>query len=221
MMSDNTVIIVDDDASVRDALSLLLGLRGYRTLLFESALTFLEAYRSEWYGCLLLDLRMPKMDGLTLQEELLKKGSCLPVIVITGHGDVASARQAFRLNAIDFLEKPLDEERLIQAIEEAFRWQSDNRRYIESQVSLKKRLEVLTPREREVLDLIVAGHHNRHISGILDISVRTVEVHKARVMTKLGAGSVSELVQICMGQPRQIYGIGGNSPRSQFHKDVS
>jgi FixJ family two-component response regulator len=196
---DNTVFIVDDDASVRDALALLLGLHGYRTLVFADARSFLNTFRADWYGCLLIDIRMPEMDGLALQRELLARNCTLPVIIITGHGDVASAREAFKAQAIDFLEKPLDKTRLIQAIEEAFRTQASKRVAQQAAAEISQRLTELTPREREVMALVVAGHHNRHIAIELGISVRTVEVHKARMMTKLGADSVSQLVHISLG----------------------
>jgi FixJ family two-component response regulator len=196
---DNTVFIIDDDPAIRDSLSLLLGLHGYRTLVFADATGFLSTYRQDWYGCILLDLRMPHMDGLKLQQELMERGCILPVIIITGHGDVSSAREAFRAQAIDFLEKPLDQERLIQAIEEGFKAQSDRRNLVETKTRLSGRLSELTPREREVMELVVAGNHNRHIAGKLGISVRTVEVHKARMMTKLGATSVSQLVHLSLG----------------------
>jgi FixJ family two-component response regulator len=197
---DNTVFIVDDDASVRDALALLLGLHGYRTLVFADAASFLNTYRTDWYGCLLIDIRMPEMDGLTLQRELLARDCPLPVIIITGHGDVDSAREAFKAHAVDFLEKPLDKTRLIQAIEEAFKAQTTKREAKQATEQRAQRLSELTPREREVMDLVVAGHHNRHIAIELGISVRTVEVHKARMMTKLGADSVSQLVHISLGK---------------------
>lgn len=199
MPMDNTVFIVDDDASVRDALALLLGLHGYRTLVFADARSFLNTFRADWYGCLLIDIRMPEMDGLALQRELLARNCTLPVIIITGHGDVASAREAFKAQAIDFLEKPLDKTRLIQAIEEAFRTQASKRVAQQAAAEISQRLTELTPREREVMALVVAGHHNRHIAIELGISVRTVEVHKARMMTKLGADSVSQLVHISLG----------------------
>jgi FixJ family two-component response regulator len=199
---DNTVFIIDDDAAVRDALGLLLGLHGYRTAVFANAAGFLGTFRPDWDGCLLIDIRMPGMDGLALQRELRQRGCGLPVIVITGHGDVASAREAFRAEAIDFLEKPLDQDRLIQAIEEAFARQRARRDARQAQAALSRGLADLTPREREVMDLVVAGCHNRDIAGRLGISVRTVEVHKARMMAKLGAESIPQLVRLSLGMIR-------------------
>lgn len=196
---DNTVFIIDDDPAIRDSLSLLLGLHGYRTLVFADAMSFLNTFRPDWHGCILLDLRMPHMDGLALQQELAARDCCMPVIIITGHGDVSSAREAFRAQAIDFLEKPLDQERLIHAIEESFKVQTDRREEVETRTRLSSRFAELTPREREVMGLVVAGDHNRHIAAKLGISVRTVEVHKSRMMTKLGVNSISQLVHLSLG----------------------
>jgi len=195
---DLTVFIVDDDVSVRDALALLLSVRGYRTAVFSSAEDFLSAWRASWTGCLLIDIRVPGMDGLALQERLLAMGCTLPVVVITGHGDVGSARRAFKSNAIDFLEKPIDHDKLIEAIDQAFNSQTliqDRKSSSEKAATL---LEQLTPREREVMDLVVAGYHNREIAEKLGISVRTVEVHKAHLMSKLGVDSVADLVRTSM-----------------------
>lgn len=195
---DNTVFIVDDDASVRDSLGLLLGLRGYRTALFADAASFLSAMRPDWQGCLIIDIRMPGMNGLELQRELLRQGCALPVVIITGHGDVGSAREAFRSDAIDFLEKPLNETKLLQAIDEALKRQSASIKTRQQQEQFTRRLEELTPREHEVMDLVVAGRHNREIAEELGISPRTVEVHKARMMAKLDADNIPQLVRICL-----------------------
>lgn len=196
---DNTVFIIDDDAAVRDALGLLLGLRGYRTTVFANAASFLGALRPDWRGCLIIDIRMPGMDGLALQRELHERECAIPVIIITGHGDVASAREAFRAAAVDFLEKPLDEARLVQAIEEAFARQGTRLDAQQRQEEFARRLADLTPREREVMQLVIAGRHNREIAEALGISVRTVEVHKARMMAKLGAEGIPQLVRISLG----------------------
>ena len=195
---DNTVFIVDDDASVRDSLGLLLGLRGYRTSLFADAASFLSALRADWQGCLIVDIRMPGMNGLELQRELQGRDCALPVVIITGHGDVSSARQAFRADAIDFLEKPLDEAKLIKAIDESFRRQSASLCTRQQQQEFSRRLDELTPREHEVMELVIAGRHNREIAAALGISPRTVEVHKARMMAKLDADNVPQLVRICL-----------------------
>ncbi|MBS1210643.1 MAG: two component transcriptional regulator LuxR family [Proteobacteria bacterium] len=198
--SGYTVFIVEDDASVRDALGLLLGLQGYPVAMFGNAESFLESLRSGWRGCALIDIRMPGMDGLTLQRKLKEIGCDIPVIVMTAHGDVESARHAFRSQAVDFLEKPLDHVRLIAAIEEAFSCHSQTLRSNESRVEFDTRLEQLTPREREVMDMVVKGFHNREIAKALFISPRTVEVHKARMMDKLDVATVADLVRLSLGQ---------------------
>ena len=195
---DLTVFIIDDDASVRDALGLLLSVRGYRTALFASAEDFLSAWRADWAGCLLLDIRMPGMDGLALQERLIELGCTLPVIVMTGHGDVDSARQAFRARAIDFLEKPLDDGKMINAIEEAFSRESSVLQDKARAERSSRLLQALTPRELEVMHLVVQGLHNREIADKLVISVRTVEVHKSHLMAKLEVDNVADLVRISM-----------------------
>jgi FixJ family two-component response regulator len=194
-----TVFIVEDDASVRDALGLLLGLHGYTVAMFGDAESFLGALRPDWRGCALIDIRMPGMDGLALQQRLHDGGSSIPVVIMTGHGDVDSARMAFRSQAIDFLEKPIDEARLLAAIGEAFQRQADSQAAEDGKSGFERLLATLTPREREVMDLVVGGRHNRDIADALGISARTVEVHKARMMAKLGAASVADLVRLSLG----------------------
>lgn len=194
-----TVFIVEDDLSVRDALGLLLGLQGYSVSMFADAESFLGAYRPDWAGCMLIDIRMPGMNGLALQQWLVDKGCRMPVIIMTGHGDVGSARQAFRAQAVDFLEKPIDQSRLIEAIADARARYAVVRDESASSEDLTNRLAALTPREREVMELVVAGRHNRDIADELGISVRTVEVHKARMMAKLAADGVADLVRLSLG----------------------
>lgn len=196
--NDLAVFIVDDDASVRDSLSLLLGLRGWRTVCFCDAESFLNTWKPGWAGCLLLDIRMPGMDGLTLQKKLVELGTSLSIILITGHGDVDAARTAFRNQAVDFLEKPLDEQKLIDALEEGLARAKTVHQEDTVQGELELRLKALTPREREVMEKVVAGWHNRDIARELGISVRTAEVHKARMMDKLGTRSVAELVRMAL-----------------------
>mgnify|MGYP002777232703 FL=1 len=196
MNSQLTVFIVDDDPAVRDALGLLLGVHDYRVALFADGESFIHAFRPEWRGCVLLDIRMPGIDGLSLQKKLGEIGNQLPVIMMTGHGDVASAREAFRALAVDFLEKPLDHERLLAAIGEAFARQSSQLQQAAEVQGNHRLLSKLTPRENEIMERVVAGRHNREIAAELGISPRTVEVHKARMMDKLGVGSVAELVRL-------------------------
>lgn len=201
-MSDHlTVFIVDDDPAVRDALSLLLGIQDYRVAVFGDAESFLKAYKSEWRGCLVLDIRMPGMDGLTLQKHLAQLGSELPVIIMTGHGDVASAREAFRAFAVDFLEKPLDHRKLLAAIADAFSRQRTRVVADMNRSEVERLLARLTPREQEVMARVVAGQHNRDIAAELGISARTVEVHKARMMDKLGVNNVADLVRLNLELP--------------------
>jgi FixJ family two-component response regulator len=194
-----TVYIVDDDAAVRDSLSLLLSLRGYRTASFACAEDFLAALRPEWTGCVLADIRMPGLSGLELQRALIDRGVRLPVVIVTGHGDVASARAAFRSDAVDFLEKPFDEEAPIAAVEAALA--RERARLSCTQVARARDLSLagLTQRERDVMELLVLGLHNRDVAQRLAISPRTVEVHKARVMSKLGARNLAELIRIADG----------------------
>jgi FixJ family two-component response regulator len=194
-MHGDTVFVIDDDASVRDSLSLLLSLRGHATATFASAEDFLAAVQPQWRGCIVLDIRMPGMSGLELQRCLADAGLTLPVIVITAHGDVAAARQAFLADAVDFIEKPFDGDQLLQAIETAL---AGVRAVTAAQQPSARQTckDVLSPREREVMALMVKGLHNRRIAEELHISHRTVEVHKARVMEKLGVKSVIELVRL-------------------------
>ena len=193
-----TVFIVEDDASVRDALSLLLSLRGYPTALFASAEDFLGALTPEWRGVVIADIRMPGMSGLEMQETLANHPARLPVIIITGHGDLAAARQAFRFNAVDFIEKPFDHAHLLGAIERAMAGLPPDA----SALGTRPAATALSQREREVLALVVDGVDNRAIGEQLGISPRTVEVHKSRVMTKLGARNLAELVRIANALPK-------------------
>jgi RNA polymerase sigma factor (sigma-70 family) len=195
-MDRDTVFIVDDDASVRDSLSLLLSLRGYVTATFASAEDFLSAVRSDWRGCVVLDIRMPGMSGLELQQRLRESGPTLPVIVITAHGDVAAARQALLADAVDFIEKPFNGDQLLAAIETAL---AGMRAVAQARLSSQRNKAApsrLSAREREVMELVVKGLHNRRIAEELGISPRTVEVHKARVMEKLGVSNLVELVRL-------------------------
>jgi len=188
-----TIFIVEDDQSVRDALALSLGLRGFPVLMFASAESFLESYQAQWAGCMLIDLRMPAMDGLALLKRLNELGCRIPAIIVTGHGDIESARQAFRAQAIDFLQKPINPTKLMSAIDEAFLRQGSICNEMSQRSEFELLLASLTPREKEVLDLIGAGQQNQEIARTLNISARTVEVHKARMLMKLRADSVADL----------------------------
>jgi len=199
MRDELTVYVVDDDAGVRDSLALMLGLAGYRTALFAHAEAFLAAWRGEWAGCVVADLRLPGKSGLELQAELRARGATLPFIIITGHGDVPSARSAFQADAVDFLEKPFDHAHLRAAIETAF--SREDARLARAGDAVK--LGALTAREREVLELAAKGLHAKEIGAALGISPRTVEVHKTRIMEKLGARNLAELVRFALGAGRE------------------
>ncbi len=197
-----TVYVVDDDPAIRDSLSLALSLRGYHIAQFASAEDFLNAYDAAWAGCVVADIRMPGMSGLQMQAALSDLGSKLPVVIITGHGDVGSARAAFRGRAIDFLEKPFDDESLVSAIETAFEHELGR---INDQAGMARQeamLSSLSPREREVMKFLLRGMHAREIGEALGISHRTVEVHKAHIMEKMGVRSVVEIVRLTAGMPQ-------------------
>jgi FixJ family two-component response regulator len=191
-----TVHIVDDDAAVRDSLSLLLSLRGYRTATFASAEDFLARADATWRGCVIADLRMPGASGIELQHALRHRNLRIPVIIVTAHGDVASARAAFQAEAVDFLEKPFDDEGPVRAVEAAFARERSRLAATDSLARREASLALLTAREREVMELLVLGLHNREVAERLTISPRTVEVHKARVMEKLGARNLADLIRL-------------------------
>lgn len=198
MPENLTVYIVDDDPSVRDSLSLMLGLAGYRVALYADAESFLEAWREPWSGCVLADLRLPGASGIELQAALRLRGTALPVVIMTAHGDVPTARKAFQAQAVDFLEKPFDHAQLLEAIRSAFALEERRMRHTDSRREVMEKLAVLTAREREVLDQAARGLHAKEIGRALGISPRTVEVHKARIMSKLGLRSVAELVRFSL-----------------------
>lgn len=197
-MTEPTVFVVDDDEGVRDALALHLDLAGLRVRTFPSADAFLTMIGPEDRGCAVLDIRMPGMDGLSLQAEMVRQGISLPVIIITGHGDVPAAVTAFRAGAVDFLQKPFDEDRLIERVREAIERDARDRRQRQEQDDARQRAATLSPREREVMLLIAEGLSNKHVALRLEIGVRTVETHRARVMEKMGAGSVPELARLAL-----------------------
>lgn len=199
-MSDpRTVFIVDDDASVRDSLALLLGLNGFRTQIFASGETLLTAFRPDWQGCVLLDVRMPGVSGLDIQQELARRGSTLATVIMTAHGDVATARAAMKAGAVDFLEKPIDDEVLIDVLQDAISRQArPRRRKAHADANIGQRLERLTQRERQVMRLVARGMQNAEIAESLGISPRTVEVYRSRMFEKLGVRSVAEVVRIAL-----------------------
>lgn len=192
------VYIVDDDASIRDSLALMLGLAGYSTRLFADAESFLVAFNENCRGCVVADVRLPGLSGLELQGRIRARGSSIPFIVITAHGDVPAARAAFRGQAIDFIEKPFEDADLRQALENAFAME---RRHIDETKTRRAdadKLARLTSREREVLEHAARGLHAKEIAAALGISPRTVEVHKTRIMDKLAVRNVVELVRFAV-----------------------
>jgi len=193
-----TVFVIDDDASVRDSIALMLGLAGYRTSVFADAEAFLAAWREDWAGCVIADVRLPGQSGVELQDALRKRGTALPFVIITAHGDVATARAAFRSQAVDFLEKPFDNAQLCAAIETAFALEERRIQRHDSRRADAEKLDRLTAREREVLERAAQGLHAKEIAAALGISSRTVEVHKTRIMEKLGVRNVAELVRFAI-----------------------
>jgi len=196
--SRSTIFVVDDDLAVRDALKLLLRSVGQAVETFGSAQEFLDGYSEDRAGCLVLDIRMPGMSGLELQQKLNEKHSILPIIFITGHGDVPMAVEAMQAGAVDFIQKPFRDQDLIDRINQALERDNNNRAALGERNDIRKRLETLTPREREVLDLVVHGKANKVIAGDLKLSQRTVEIHRARVMEKMQASSLAHLVRMVL-----------------------
>jgi two-component system response regulator FixJ len=196
-MPDPTVFVVDDDEAVRDSLSLLLETAGHRVEAFESGVKLLGALRAERRGCIIADVRMPGMDGLELQRELLERGFRLPIIIMTGHGDVPIAVRAMKAGALDFVEKPFSEDAILDTVRLALA-QVGRRGPAASEGEVRERVSNLTQREREVLEAMVAGHPNKAIAHLLQISPRTVEIHRARVMDKMAARSLSHLVRLAL-----------------------
>lgn len=185
MQSEPTIYIVDDDAAMRDSLALLLSLRGFRTQIFANAEDVLGAYKSDWFGCLLADVRMPGMLGTALQVEFNRRGYALPIVVTTAYADVAIARTAFKAGAIDFLEKPIDEEVLIDVLRSAIDVHAERKRGAAPAGDARDSgTSLLTAREQQVLDLTTQGMTVRKIAEQLGISPRTVEVYKSRVTQK-------------------------------------
>lgn len=190
--------VVDDDEAARDSLSFLLGAAGHAVKTFNSARAFLEALAGMAVSCVVTDIRMPGVDGLELMRRLTAEGHRFPVIMITGHGDVPLAVEAMKLGAFDFLEKPFDDDTMIAAINAALhRTETDSESERESS-EIAERLHGLSPRERQVLEGLVAGRPNKAIGRDLGISPRTVEIYRAKAMEKMKASSLSELVRLAV-----------------------
>src|SRR5687768_15516691 len=190
------VYVVDDDASIRDSLALMLGLAGYATRLFADAESFLVAFEPGWSGCVVADLRLPGLSGVELQARVRERGSSIPFVIITAHGDVPAARAAFRAQAVDFIEKPFNDAQLRSAIDTAFGLETERLRSAELRRDDAAKLARLTDREREVFEHAVTGLHAKEIAARLGISPRTVEVHKMRIMEKLEVRNIAELVRL-------------------------
>jgi two-component system, LuxR family, response regulator FixJ len=192
------IMVVDDDAGVRSAMRALLKSVGLESQLFTSAREFLAAYQPGQPGCLLLDIRMPGMSGLELQQQLNLRGAVLPVIFMTGHGDVPMAVEAMQQGAFDFLQKPFRDQDLLDRIQRALVKDAESRATLGEHSRIRIHLESLTAREREVLDLLTQGKQNKAIAQDLGVSPRTIEIHRARVMEKMDAQSVAELVRMML-----------------------
>jgi len=193
-----TIFVVDDDEGVRNSLRFLLRSVGLETRALASASEFLESYKPDQPGCLVLDVRMPGMSGLELQQQLNLRGAVIPVIFITGHGDIPMAVEAMQHGAFDFLQKPFRDQDLIDRIQRALERDAHNRAALAQHARIRERFESLTPREREVLALMARGKPNKVMAAELGVSQRTVEIHRARVMEKSGAASLAQLVRMVM-----------------------
>lgn len=202
MAEAGTVFIIDDDEAVRDSLSWLMKSAGLAAETYGSADDFLQGYGEDRPGCLILDIRMPGMNGLELQALLSERGFRLPIIIISGHADVPMAVRALKAGAFDFIEKPFNDELLLDLVQRALEQDAKERESMAETDELRARMATLTPREKEVLDLVVAGAANKQISSELGVSLKTVEAHRARVMDKLKAESLSHLVRMAVAVGR-------------------
>lgn len=198
MTTDATVFVVDDDQAMRTSLQWLIESTGLSVQTYESADVFLASHYPGRAGCLLLDVRMPGMSGLELQGYLTRQGYRLPVILITGHGDVAMAVKAMKAGAVDFIEKPFHDEDLLRSIRNALEFDQKHRASRSAKADIAMRLAELTPREHEVMAMVTEGKSNREIAAALGVSSKTVEAHRARVMEKMRAESLAELVRMAL-----------------------
>jgi two-component system response regulator FixJ len=194
--TDPLVYVVDDEFAVRDSLTLLIESNGQAVRSFASAEAFLNDYSPDQAGCLLLDIRMPTMSGLELQDELNKRDICIPIIFISGHARIPDSAHAFRAGAVDFLEKPFDNATLMERIAEALKKDKENREQRTESLDLQNHLSSLTVREKKVLSLIIIGDSNKEIGKKIGISNRTVEAHRARIMEKMQAENLVDLMRM-------------------------
>ncbi|MBW7472521.1 response regulator FixJ [Marinobacter sp. F4218] len=193
-----TVYVVEDDEAVRDSLELLLKSDSKPVKTYENATAFLKDYSEKMAGCIVLDIRMPGMDGMELQKKLNEKHSILPIIFVTGHGDVPMAVDAMKEGAVDFIQKPYREEALLEKIEAALEQDLEQRKTLDEKQEIIRRVKSLTPREHEIMDRMIAGQANKVIAIELEISQRTVEIHRSRVMHKMGTHSLAHLVRMVL-----------------------
>src|ERR1700682_3227848 len=192
------VYVIDDDDAMRDSLDFLLGAADFHVTLFESAQHFLDALPDASFGCVVSDVRMPGIDGIEMLKRLKASRSIFPVVIMTGHGDVPLAVEAMKLGAVDFLEKPFEDDRIIGMIDVALRQAESGAQSEAMTHDIASRIATLSPRERQVMDGLVGGLSNKLIARDYDISPRTIEVYRANVMTKMQAGSLSELVRLAI-----------------------
>ena len=212
-----TVFVVDDDTAVRESLRWLIESVGLHVQTYASAREFLDAMEPAQTGCLVLDIRMPGMSGLELQEALAARASSLPVIIITGHGDVPMAVRAMKAGASDFIEKPFNDQMLLDRIQQLLKKAEDSRETQERHERIAARYEQLTPREREVMALVVEGKSNKRVALDLGVSAKTIEVHRAKVMEKMEAKSLAELVRMSLAiQPEED--ADNNRPAQANHR---
>ncbi|WP_024518523.1 response regulator FixJ [Bradyrhizobium sp. Tv2a-2] len=198
MSQKGNVYVIDDDEAMRDSLHFLLDSAGFRVTLFETATSFLESLPKFEFGCVVSDVRMPGIDGIELLKRMKAANNRFPILIMTGHGDVPLAVEAMKLGAVDFLEKPFEDERLIAMIEGGLRQAGPAARNEAVTQDIAARIASLSPRERQVMDGLIAGLSNKLIAREYDISPRTIEVYRANVMTKMQANSLSELVRLAM-----------------------
>ena len=198
MSGERKVYVIDDDAAMRDSLNFLLEAAGFEVTMFDTATKFLNVLPRLDFGCVVSDVRMPGIDGIELLKRMKALTSRFPIVIITGHGDVPLAVEAMKLGAIDFLEKPFEDDRLIAMIDAAIRQGDSAARDQAVTRDLAARIASLSPRERQVMDGLIAGLSNKLIARDYDISPRTIEVYRANVMTKMQANSLSELVRLAM-----------------------
>jgi FixJ family two-component response regulator len=205
MNENTTVFVVDDDPAVRDALTLLIEQEGLPVKAFASAEDFLACCQTQCSGCIIIDIRMSGMGGMQLHEEIVRRGCLLPVIFLTGHGDIPMSVRAIKAGAVDFLTKPITRDLLMHSVRAALAERDSLQVQVATSQAAQSRMAILTEREKEVMQLLLAGHANKEVGRLLGISHRTVEIHKARLMKKTGATSLLDLARL-------VEESGGPSP---------